>query len=198
MANPYSPPNGLNQSTDYVIPDAGGNAGGTSGDAGYMKRGKGTGGGYTVTGAADKSLNQVFETHQDGETFSADPIEIVAAGVTDGGLTKAQGYVHQPNVWKSFSALAITSEADVWVPTNGKRFRLLGFVITQGTLTGDIALKDGTGLATILTVPATVVGQALPFDLGGIGILSGAINRHLTATGTATETISGFVFGVEE
>ena len=96
------------------------------------------------------------------------------------------------------AALAITTEADVWVPTSGKKFRLMGFVITQNTLTGDIALKDGTGLATILTVPATPVGQPLTLNLGATGILSGAVNRHLTATGTATETISGFVWGCEE
>jgi hypothetical protein len=32
----------------------------------------------------------------------------------------------------------------------------------------------------------------------GDGILSGATNRELTATGVSTETISGYVFGTEE
>jgi hypothetical protein len=57
MANPWSPQNGdtTPQSLDYVIPDAGGNAGGTGGNAGYLKRARRT---YAVTGAPDKSADQ--------------------------------------------------------------------------------------------------------------------------------------------
>jgi hypothetical protein len=205
MANPYSPPNGLNQSLDYVIPDAGGNAGGASGDAGYMKRGKGTGGGYTVTGAADKSLNQVVETHQDGDTFSADPIEIVAAGVTDGGLTKAQGYVHQPNVFKTVSTAALGNTA-VWTPTSGKKFRLLKLMVlvtdnaslaSGGVLAIDIQdATTSTNLTFSVFIPTTAVttvpGDAFNsgwIDLGGIGILSALANNVLNVNlGTALAT----------
>lgn len=147
-------------------------------DAGVAKLKRGVGG-YSPTGAADGSADTA--------------VQIVTLG-SSGAL----GLAYTPDVFVPFSALAITSEADVWVPTSGKRFRLLGFLITQNTLTGDVALKDGTGLATILTIPATLVGQPLALGLGATGIPSGAINRHLTATGTATETISGFVYGVEE
>ena len=136
-------------------------------------------GGYAPTGAADGSADT--------------SVQIVTLGSAG-----ALGLARTPDVFVPFSALDISSEADVWVPTSGKRFRLLGFVITQNTLTGDIALKDGTGLATIFTVPATPVGQPLLIDLGATGILSGAVNRHLTATGVSTETISGCVWGCEE
>ena len=101
-----------------------------------------------------------------------------------------------PNVFKSFSGLAITAEATLWTPTGGKKFVLMGFVITQGTLTGDLTLTDGTGGSTILVVPATPVGQPLAVPLGA-GITSGAANRLLRAIGVATETISGFVYGQE-
>lgn len=101
-----------------------------------------------------------------------------------------------PNVFKSFSGLAITAEATLWTPAGGKKFRLMGFAITQGTLTGDITLKDGTGGSTILTVPATPVGQPLAVPLGA-GITSSAANSLLRAIGVATETISGFVYGQE-
>ena len=147
-------------------------------DAGVAKLKRGVGG-YAPTGAVDGSADT--------------SVQIVTLG-SSGAL----GLARTPDVFVPFSGLDITTEADVWVPTSGKRFRLMGFVIGQGTLTGDIALKDGTGLATILTVPATPVGQPLALDLGATGILSGAVNRHLTATGTATETISGFVYGIEE
>ena len=147
-------------------------------DAGVAKLRRGVGG-YAPTGAADGSADT--------------SVQVVTLG-SSGAL----GLARTSDVFVPFSGLAITSEADVWVPTSGKRFRLMGFVIGQGTLTGDVTLKDGTGLATILTVPATPVGQPLTLDLGATGILSGAVNRHLTATGTATETISGFVYGTEE
>jgi hypothetical protein len=147
-------------------------------DAGEPKLHRGAGD-YTPAGAA---------------THSADTtVQIVTLG-SSGAL----GLAYTPDVFVPFSALDISSEADVWVPTGGKAFRLLGFVITQNTLTGDILLNDGTGLATIFTVPATPVGQPLLIPLGATGLLSGAIDRHLTATGVSTETISGAVWGVEE
>ena len=147
-------------------------------DAGVAKIARGVGG-YAPTGAADGSADT--------------SVQIVTLG-SSGAL----GLARTPDVFVPFSGLDITSEADVWVPTSGKRFRLMGFVITQGTLAGDVTLKDGTGLATIFTVPATLVGQPLYIPFGATGILSGAADRHLTATGTATETISGTVWGTEE
>ena len=101
-----------------------------------------------------------------------------------------------PTVWKPFSATLITGETTIWTPGAGKKFRLMGFVITQGVLTGNVTLRDNTAGATILVIPATPVGQAPPFDLGN-GILSAVANNVLTAQGVATETISGFVYGQE-
>jgi hypothetical protein len=103
------------------------------------------------------------------------------------------------NVFKSFSGSVITSETAIWTPTSGKKFRIMGFVVTQTVAAGDITVRDGTGLATILTIPSTPTGQPLAFPLGGgNGILSGAINRVLTMQGVSTEAISGFVYGTEE
>jgi hypothetical protein len=242
MANPYSPLNGQNQSLGYILPDSGGNSGGPSGNGGYIPRGKGA---YSPTGAGDKTANTAVETHADGDTFASDPIEIVVAGVTAGGATKAvaigtDGTIQAadpnvsypaygsladgvagntttnqdgafssvfngsqwdrqrtPHVFKSFSGTVITSETTIWTPTSGKKFRLMGFVITQGVATGNITLKDNTAGTTILVIPATPTGQPLPFAMGN-GILSAAANNVLTATGTSTETISGFVYGTEE
>lgn len=104
----------------------------------------------------------------------------------------------EPTVFKSLSAVDISSEVTVWDPATGKKFRLLGFVITQGTLTGDIILRDDTAGATILVIPATPVGQPLAVPLGRIGLLSETANNVLTAQGVSTETISGFFYGTEE
>jgi hypothetical protein len=101
-----------------------------------------------------------------------------------------------PTVFKSFSGTVITSETTIWTPTSGKKFVLMGFVITQGVATGNITVKDNTAGTTILTIPATPVGQPLSFSLGS-GITSAAANNLLTFTGVSTETVSGFVYGKE-
>jgi hypothetical protein len=129
------------------------------------------------------------------------------AGFPGGGVLTVQGVgggtaltvqpPYTPNVFKSLSGVVITSETTIWTPASGKKFRLMGFVITQTVVTGDITLKDNTGGSTILVIPATPVGQPLYVPLGN-GILSGAADRVLTATGASTEAISGFVFGIEE
>jgi hypothetical protein len=129
------------------------------------------------------------------------------AGTPAGGVVTVQGdgagtalpvaVTGQPNVFKSLSAVNISSETTIWTPAGGKKFRLMGFVITQGTLTGDITLRDDTAGTTILVIPATPVGQPLSVSLGD-GILSSTADHVLTATGVSTETISGFLLGREE
>lgn len=122
-------------------------------------------------------------------------IQTVEGAVTDGiGSWEA---LRTPKVFKPLSAVVITTETTIWTPASGKKFRLMGFVITQGVATGDVTLKDNTGGTTILVIPATPTGQPLPFGMGN-GILSAAVNNVLTATGASTETISGFVYGTEE
>lgn len=96
------------------------------------------------------------------------------------------------------NAVAIGAEAALWTPTAGKKFRLMGGLISVGTAAGNVVLKDGTGLATILVLPKAALDTPFALPPMGNGILSGAINRVLTGTGVATATISGFVFGTEE
>jgi hypothetical protein len=101
-------------------------------------------------------------------------------------------------VFKPFNGTVVTSETTVWTPQPGKRFRLLGYTITQGVATGALTLKDGTGGATILTIPQHTVGVALQSQPMGFGIPSTTVNNPLTITGASTETITGYVFGTEE
>jgi hypothetical protein len=114
----------------------------------------------------------------------------------DGTVAEVVNAGPSANVFKSVAATVITNETTVWTPTSGKKFCLLGFVITQGVATGNITLRDNTAGATILTIPATPVGQPLPVPLGA-GIISAAANNVLTAQGVSTETISGFFYGIE-
>lgn len=101
------------------------------------------------------------------------------------------------DTFKNVSA-TIATEQTIWTPTSGKKFRLMGFVLTQGVLANAITLKDNTAGTTILTIPANTLGTALVSPPMGNGILSAAANNVLTATGGTGQTISGYVFGTEE
>lgn len=106
--------------------------------------------------------------------------------------------LYTPNVWKAFSATVITTETTIWTPTSGKKFRLMGYVITQGVVTGNITVKDNTAGTTILVIPANTIGVPQISPRMGNGILSAAANNVLTFTGASTETVSGYVFGTED
>lgn len=127
------------------------------------------------------------ETMSGGWTSQRAPalVELVAAQVAP-----------LADVITSFSALAIDSEATVWTPASGKKWRLLGFVITSSGAAGDITLKDDTGGTTVLTIPETPTGQPLSVMLGA-GLTSSSADYVLTATGTTSQTISGFLLGQE-
>lgn len=107
-------------------------------------------------------------------------------------------------VIKNFSATAIGSEATIWTPATGKKFRLLGGLLSVGTAAGNVTLKDNTGGTTILILPKAPldtpfsIAQLIDGQSGAQGIISGAVNQVLTATGAATATLSGYIFGTEE
>jgi hypothetical protein len=127
---------------------------------------------------------------------NAPSIPTVALAVHDGtGLAVAQ---RTPAVFKPFSAVLITAETTIWTPAAGKKFRLMGYAITQGVVTGAITIKGNTAGATILVIPQHTIGVVQISPAIGNGILSAAANNVLTATGVATETITGYVFGTEE
>jgi hypothetical protein len=123
------------------------------------------------------------------------PIDLGA----NGGL-KVESAVpsRTPTVFKPFSAIDITSEQTIWTPGYGMSFRLMGYVITQGVLAGDVALKDGDSGATILIIPANTINAAQVSPPLGDGILSASTDNNLRVLGSSTETISGYVFGTEE
>lgn len=98
----------------------------------------------------------------------------------------------------NLNAVGVGTEATIWTPSAGKKFRLMGFVLTQGVITGTVLLKDNTAGSTILIIPPNTVAVVMPSVFIGNGILSAAANNVLTATGVATETLTGFLFGTEE
>ena len=151
---------------------------------------------------ATRITNAPGSVYADVTTRKALVVEGVAAGTPlpvgvtfDGALYTA---LRTPFIFKFFAALLIEAETAIWTPAAGKKFRLMGYALTQGVVTGAVVLKDGVGLATILVVPQNTVAVEMISPAFGNGILSGAADRVLTAKGVATETITGYVFGTEE
>lgn len=103
-----------------------------------------------------------------------------------------------PLVFKNLNAVLITAETTIWTPAATKKFRIMGYCLSQGVVTGAITLKDNTAGTTIMIIPQNTIGVAFCSNPMGNGILSVTANNVLTATGAATETITGYVFGTEE
>lgn len=103
-----------------------------------------------------------------------------------------------PLVFVTLNAVAITGETTIWTPAAGKKFRLMGYVLETGTIGGNVLLKDNTAGSTIHIVPFGAANGVITSPPMGNGQLSAAANNVLTATGTATQTLSGTIFGTEE
>lgn len=103
-----------------------------------------------------------------------------------------------PTKFIALNDVVISPEVTIWTPAAGKRFRLMGAFLSHGVATGNVVLKDNTGGTTILFLPRNTLGVAVATPPMGNGILSAAANNVLTATGVATQTLSGYIFGTEE
>jgi hypothetical protein len=102
-----------------------------------------------------------------------------------------------PNVFKTVAAVAVTAGTPqtVWTPGAGKKFRLLGFMLSL-TVAGSVILKDSGSELIRTGLLAAGVGIASP-PMGN-GILSALANNVLQVDASATGSVSGYVFGTEE
>ena len=104
-----------------------------------------------------------------------------------------------PGKFVPLNAVSVASEVTIWTPASGRKFRLMGYVLTSGTIGGNVVLKDNTGgTALPIVLPFGAAATPLVSPPMGNGILSATANNVLTATGTATQTLSGYLFGTEE
>ena len=102
-----------------------------------------------------------------------------------------------PNVFKTFSLAASSAEQTIWTPTAGKKFRLMGFVLTINTLAATVTFRDNTAGTTIFVTAGPAASIVAPSDLGN-GILSAAANNRLTIQASAVSALVGTVWGTEE
>lgn len=107
--------------------------------------------------------------------------------------------VRSPNKFVALNNLVVTTETTIWTPAAGKKFRLMGYVLTGGVAAGNVVLKDNTGGTSLpLILPFGSVGATIVSPPMGNGIVSATANNVLTATGASTQTLSGYLFGTEE
>ncbi|GAB6170559.1 hypothetical protein JCM15765_03820 [Paradesulfitobacterium aromaticivorans] len=102
-----------------------------------------------------------------------------------------------PIVFKTVAAVAVTANTpvDLWTPTAGKKFRLMGWALSL-SVAGSVILKDGANEA--IRTPLMAAGVGLASQNIGNGILSAAADNVLKIDVTATGAVSGYVFGCEE
>jgi hypothetical protein len=163
---------------------------------------------FSVPVLQPSTLNLPFGFHCINHTVGpagAPTWSTYAIGVLDGGGTISTVFNGQtlsrartPNKFININAVSVAAETTIWTPASGKRFRLMGYVLESGTIGGNVILKDNTAGTAILTIPFGAANGVIVSPPQGNGILSVAANNVLTATGTATQTLSGYVFGTEE
>lgn len=101
------------------------------------------------------------------------------------------------NVFKPIALSAGTAETAIWTPTSGKKFRVMGFILTPGAAS-TLTFKDNTGGTTILAARGTTDQPIYLSPPSSNGILSSAANNVLTVTRGTSCTLDGVVFGTEE
>lgn len=160
-------------------------------------------------------FDRVLSNSTEADGFSGSPIGNVQTLAQlygwDGG---AWDRVRVANIFKTVTATA-AGATTVWTPAAGKKFRLMGFLISvAGTMaaTGvqSIELIDGSGgtviknfVAGLIQTPSASiapVGAVFPGDLGQ-GQLSSTANNALEVslgTAMATGNVSVNVWGTEE
>ena len=111
---------------------------------------------------------------------------------------RKQGY--RASTFKMIDANAITadSEETVWTPQSGSRIRLLGWSLSSSAAAA-LEFQDSSASGTVIaqTPLLAIAGVHDSPDLGD-GILLSAADGVLKLDVTATATISGMVWGIEE
>jgi hypothetical protein len=102
------------------------------------------------------------------------------------------------SVRKDLNAIAIGAIATVWTPAAGKRFRLMGGVLSVSAAASVLFEDNAAGAGSfVFRTPKLAADTPYNFDLGQ-GFLSAAINNLLKATSSAAASVTGTLYGTEE
>lgn len=102
------------------------------------------------------------------------------------------------NIRKDMSAVTITTITTLWTPTSGKKFRLMGGILSVSAACSVLLEDNSAGAGNfIVRTPKLAADAAYNFDLGN-GFLSAAANNLLKGTSSAAAAITGTLYGTEE
>jgi hypothetical protein len=104
--------------------------------------------------------------------------------------------VRVANIRKDLATVTITTITTVWTPTSGKKFRIMGGMISVSAA-GSVLFEDNAAGTTVFRTPVLLAATPYNFDLQN-GILSAAANNVLKATLSVAGSITGTIWGVEE
>ena len=145
---------------------------------------------------ADGFTNRLRATTPADALSPAAPVETLSFESRFNGATWDRS--RTPVVFKTVSLSAGTTETTIWTPASGRKFRLMGFILTPGAAT-TLTFKDNTAGATIfVTRGAADQPIFIPAGALGNGILSGAADRVLTVTRGTSATLDGVLIGQEQ
>jgi len=103
--------------------------------------------------------------------------------------------------FKRINAVAVTAGTPqtIWTPAAGMRFRVMGFSLGVTVAAASVFLVEGAGnVATGLATPILAINGVCTSPRLGNGYQSVAADNALKIDVSATSTVSGSVFGVEE
>jgi hypothetical protein len=165
----------------------------------------------TVPLAQPSTLNLPFGFHSinhtsgpaSAPTWSMSAIAVIDASGCITSVWNGQAYSRNrsPGKFVSLNAVSVAAETTIWTPAAGRKFRLMGYNLTALGAAGNVVLKDNTAGASLpIVLPFGAIGANLSSQYPGMGngIVSATANNVLTATGAASQTLSGYVFGTEE
>lgn len=106
-----------------------------------------------------------------------------------------------PLVFKRINAVAVTAgtPATVWTPTTGTRFRLLGYSLGVTVAAAQVFFVEGAGnVATNVATPVVAINGVANSPVLGDGYLSAAVDNALKIDVSASSTVSGMIWGIEQ
>jgi hypothetical protein len=155
-----------------------------------------------ISGAAAHDAAAVGNPVRIGGVYRTS-IPAVAAGDIVDLLVDAAGRLKlafTPDTFKVIDAVAITAgtPATVWTPESGKKVRLLGWFLSSSAGAALEFQDSGSAGTVIAQTPLLAAAGTHDAPHLGAGVLLAAANNTLDLDVTATATVSGMVFGVEE
>jgi hypothetical protein len=105
-----------------------------------------------------------------------------------------------PDTFKVIDAVAITAgtPVTVWTPASGKSVRLLGWALSSSAAAA-LEFQDSAAVGTVIAQSPLLAAAGIhDAPRLGEGVVLAAADNTLELDVTASSTVSGMVFGIEE